>query len=97
VKWLVFSRPRRDIETRLQKSGGRADLQLEHNADYVSHGVDAYIDHKMSELLAQYKETYADRDPKVLEELHKVENEVAKELRRKADGPCLQANQRGGM
>jgi hypothetical protein len=89
VKWLVSSRPRHDIETRLQKSGGRADLHLEQNADYVSRGVDAYIDHKMSDLLAQYKETYADRDPEVLEELHKAENEVAKELRRKADGTFL--------
>ena len=44
----------------------------------------------MLDLLAQYKETYVDRDPKVLKELYKVENKVAKELRRKADGTFLQ-------
>jgi hypothetical protein len=86
VKWLVSSRHRRDIETQLRYSGCRTDLHLEQNADYVYGGVNDYIEYKMSDLFAQYREIYADRGPDVLKELQKVENEVAEELRGKADG-----------
>jgi hypothetical protein len=58
--------------------------------DQVSHAVEAYIDHKMSGLVERYGKTYADtQDPGILEELRKVEDEVAEELRRKADGTFL--------
>ena len=57
VKWLVSSRHRVDIEEHLRPEKGRMKLNLELNAhDHVSRAVNAYIDHKVSELsqLKQY-------------------------------------------
>ena len=50
VKWLVSSRNRRDIEERLKFNYSPVKLSLELNAESVSRAVDAYIDHKVSEL-----------------------------------------------
>jgi hypothetical protein len=56
IKWLVSSRPRPEIEQRLRLDKGRIELDLERNAqDRVSDAVNAYIDHKVSEL-AQLKQ-----------------------------------------
>jgi hypothetical protein len=57
VKWLVSSRHRLDIEQRLRLEKGQIELDLEENVqDQVSHAVNTYIDHKVSELarLKQY-------------------------------------------
>ena len=91
VKWLVSSRHRVSIEERLRLAKGRVELDLGQNVeDQVSHAVEAYINHKMSGLVERYGKTYADsQDPSILEELRKVEDEVAEELRRKADGTFL--------
>jgi hypothetical protein len=91
VKWLVSSRHRVGIEERLRLEKGRIELDLGQNVEgQVSHAVEAYINHKMSGLVERYEKTYADiQDPGILEELRKVEDEVAEELRRKADGTFL--------
>ena len=70
---------------------GRVELDLGQNVeDQVSHAVEAYTKHKMSGLVERYRKTCADsQDPGILEELRKVEDEVAEELRRKADGTFL--------
>ncbi|RYO76815.1 hypothetical protein DL762_009689 [Monosporascus cannonballus] len=54
IKWLLSSRNRIDIEQRLRPDHSRARLSLElkSNADHVSHAVDAYIDHCISEIPA---------------------------------------------
>ena len=76
VKWLVSSRNRHDIEERLGIDDSLVKLSLELNAASVSGAVDAYIDHKVSELdrLKQYKE---------------VRVQITQELRQKADGTFL--------
>jgi hypothetical protein len=56
VKWLVSSRHRLDIEQRLRLEKGQIELDLEENVqNQVSHAVNTYIDHKVSEL-AQLKQ-----------------------------------------
>jgi hypothetical protein len=52
VKWIVSSRNEAHIEQRLRldDSGIRLSLELKENADHVSHAVNAYIDHCISEL-----------------------------------------------
>lgn len=50
VKWIVSSRNRHDIEARLQLNDSHTNLSLELNAEHVSHAVDVYIDHKVSQL-----------------------------------------------
>jgi hypothetical protein len=53
VKWILSSRHRTDIERGLRLDGSRTRLSLElkENAEQVSHVVDAYIDHCISELV----------------------------------------------
>ena len=56
----------------------------------MASAVDAYINYKMSDLAETYRKTYADRnDPSIHEEVRKVQDDVAKELRQKADGTFL--------
>ncbi|KAH8665172.1 WD40-repeat-containing domain protein [Tricladium varicosporioides] len=91
VKWLVSSRHRVEIEERLRRAKSRVDLDLGQNVEHqVSLAVEAYINHKMSDLVESYRTIYADsQDPVILEQLQKVEDEVARELRRKANGTFL--------
>ena len=73
VKWLVSSRYRLDIESKLRGGDGQARLDLELNAQSISRAVDAYIDHKLSML--KYDET--------------LRAQVADELHNRADGTFL--------
>jgi len=78
VKWLVSSRHRVDIEERLRPEGGRMKLSLEINAHHhISNAVNAYIDHKVSDLvrLKQYD--------------NKLQAQVNEQLRHKANGTFL--------
>jgi hypothetical protein len=81
VKWLVSSRPRLDIEQRLRLEKDRIELDLEKNVqDHVSYAVNAYINHKVSELaqLAQLKQYDG-----------KLQDDVRSYLRMNADGTFL--------
>ena len=76
VKWLLSSRNWHDIEERLRINDSLVKVTLELNAESVSAAVDAYIDHKVSELdrRKQYKE---------------LRVQITEELRQKADGTFL--------
>ncbi|KAI8625445.1 hypothetical protein F5Y19DRAFT_265094 [Xylariaceae sp. FL1651] len=90
VKWLVSSRNEPDIEAVLEKHTTKTWLCLELNAASVTGAVDAYIDHKMSELAEKYRKAYAKRkDPKFHEKLQRVQDDVSNELRQNADGTFL--------
>jgi hypothetical protein len=90
VKWLVSSRNLRDIETILEETKTRTRLSLELNAKSVASAVEAYIDYKMSGLAERYRKAYAARkDPGIHERLRKVQDDVVKELRQKAEGTFL--------
>ncbi|KAJ6050043.1 beta transducin-like protein HET-D2Y [Penicillium canescens] len=78
VKWLISSRNRIDIEwgLQLEKSGAKLSLELKGNAEKVSLAVEAYIDHKISNLSALVEdEALGDR--------------VRDQVRRKANGTFL--------
>jgi hypothetical protein len=87
----VSSCYRVSIKEWLHLAKGRVELDLGQNVeDQVSHAVKAYINYKMFGLVERYGKTYADsQDPSILKELRKVEDEVAKELRQKADSTFL--------
>ena len=78
IKWLVSSRNRTDIEQKLQsdQSRTRLSLELKSNAAHVSHAVDAYIDHYISEIPA------IQDDPQ-------LQAQVRQQMQRKADGTFL--------
>ncbi|RDW57291.1 hypothetical protein BP5796_12741 [Coleophoma crateriformis] len=76
VKWLVTSRNRHDIETRLAQKNADVRLSLEVNADLVSHAIGFYIDDKVNQLVS-IKHDQAIRD------------EVRNTMRHKADGTFL--------
>lgn len=52
VKWILTSRNYASIEQRLRldNSGARLSLELKENAAQVSRTVDAYINHRLTEL-----------------------------------------------
>ncbi|KAI1207640.1 WD40 repeat-like protein [Annulohypoxylon truncatum] len=58
VKWLLSSRNKIEIEEKLKtdQSRARLSLELKSNADHVSHAVNAYIDHCISEIPALQKQ-----------------------------------------
>jgi hypothetical protein len=90
VKWLVSSRNEPEIEAVLEEHTARTRLSLELNAKSVAGAVDAYINCKMSELAQRYRKAYAARNvPKIHEKLQRVKDDVAKELRQRADGTFL--------
>ncbi|RYP01717.1 hypothetical protein DL764_006110 [Monosporascus ibericus] len=74
IKWLLSSRNRIDIEQKLQPdhSRTRLNLELKSNADHVSHAVDAYIDHCISEIPA-------------IQDNPQLQTRVRDQMRRKAD------------
>ncbi|RYP60389.1 hypothetical protein DL771_010532 [Monosporascus sp. 5C6A] len=78
IKWLLSSRNRIDIEQKLRPdhSRTRLSLELKSNADHVSHAVDAYIDHCISEI------------PAIRDNLQ-LQTQVRDQMRRKADGTFL--------
>ena len=77
IKWLVSSRNRPDIESRLKDGEDCVRLDLELNSECIRNAVDAYIDYKLSKLdsLKQYR--------------NEVLLRITEELRRKADGTFL--------
>ena len=75
VKWLVSSRNRHDIEERLRIDDSPVELSLELNAESVSGAVDAYIDHKVSEL-ARMKQYDSKLQHQVKDQLHQKANET---------------------
>ena len=90
VKWLVSSRNETEIEAVLEESTTRMRLSLELNAKSVGSAVKAYIDYKMLELAKRYQKAYAAREnPKISEKLQRVLDNVAEEVRVKAEGTFL--------
>jgi hypothetical protein len=89
VKWLVISRNETYIKNILNKSKIRTRLSLELNADSIAGAIKSYIDHKMLDLAVRFERTYADYENSILEEVRQVQDQVAEELRRKADGTFL--------
>jgi len=87
VKWLVSSRNEPEIEAVLEEHMARTRLSLELNAESVAGAVDAYIDCKMLELAERYRKVR--NIPKIYEKLQRVQDDVAKELRQRADGTFL--------
>jgi hypothetical protein len=76
VKWIVSSRNRPDIDQRLALGDARVRLSLELNAKYVSHAVDVYIDHKVSQITS-------------IECEKALQDQVRDKMRQKADGTFL--------
>src|ERR1700719_2367136 len=76
IKWIVSSRNRYDIEQCLGIDDSHTRLSLELNADHISHAVDVYVDHKVSQLVSI-------RNNKALQE------RVRNQMRQKSDGTFL--------
>ncbi|RYO99933.1 hypothetical protein DL765_010917 [Monosporascus sp. GIB2] len=76
IKWFLSSRNRIDIEQKLRPdySRTRLSLELKSNADHVSHAIDAYIDHCISEIPA-------------IRDNPQLQSQVRDQMRRKADEP----------
>lgn len=93
IKWLVSSRHKASIEDSLRLIEGGVELHLEKNVkDQVGQAVNAYIDYKINGLFTRYRcqdDFGGLKDSEDMEKLRNVENEVAKELRNKADGTFL--------
>jgi hypothetical protein len=76
IKWIVSSRNRYDIEQCLGPDDSHTRLSLELNANHISHAVDVYVDHKVSQLVSL-------RNNKVLQE------KVRQQMHQKSDGTFL--------
>lgn len=76
VKWIVSSRNRPDIDQRLALGDARVRLSLELNAKHVSHAIDVYIDHKISQITSIGHEKA-------------LKYQVRDKMRQKADGTFL--------
>ncbi|KAN0075952.1 NAD(P)-binding domain protein [Elaphomyces granulatus] len=76
IKWIVSSRNRDDIEQCLGVDDSHTRLSLELNADHISHAVDVYIDHKVSQLVSL-------QNDKALQE------KVQDQMHQKSDGTFL--------
>src|SRR5467141_1495 len=76
IKWIVSSRNRYDIEQCLGLDDSHTRLSLELNADHISHAVDVYIDHKVSQLVS-------------LRSDQALQKQVRDRIRDKSDGTFL--------
>jgi hypothetical protein len=78
AKWIVSSRNEAHIEhkLRLDDSGNRLSLELNENAEQVSHAVNAYIDHCISKLTEIQHDEF-------------LRDSVRAKMRRKANGTFL--------
>lgn len=78
VKWIFSSRNDPNIERRLRldDSGTRLSLELKENAEQVSHAVDIYIDHCVSELTELQYDI-------------QLRNSVREQMQQKANGTFL--------
>jgi hypothetical protein len=80
VKWILSSRNRPDIERglRLNESKTKLSLELKENVEQVSHAVDAYINHGISELAN-------------IQHSKSLQKQVRDKMRHKANGTFLWA------
>jgi hypothetical protein len=76
VKWIVSSRDRPDIDQRLALGSARVRLSLELNAERISHAIEVYIDHKVSQITSIKREKA-------------LQDQVREKLRQKANGTFL--------
>ncbi|KAN0080626.1 wd-repeat protein [Elaphomyces granulatus] len=76
IKWIVSSRNRYDIEQCLGIDDSHTRLSLELNANHISHAVDVYVDHQVSQLVSL-------RNHKALQE------KVRDQMHQKSDGTFL--------
>ncbi|KAN0087189.1 hypothetical protein V8E54_000877 [Elaphomyces granulatus] len=76
IKWIVSSRNRYDIEQCLGIDDSHTRLSLELNAHHISHAVDVYVDHKVSQLVSL-------QNDKALQE------KVRDQMHQKSDGTFL--------
>jgi hypothetical protein len=72
VKWLVTSRNETYIRNILDKGKTGTTLSLELNAVSMAGAIKSYIDHKMLDLAARFKRTYADYKNSILKEVRQV-------------------------
>jgi len=90
VKWLVTSRNEPHIERLLEESQARPRLSLELNSDSVAGAVSAFINRRLADLAERHRKALGSRkNPLVQEKLRKVQDDVARELYRKAGGTFL--------
>jgi NACHT domain len=76
IKWIISSRNKDFIEQKLRLANSHTRLSLELNAEHVSHAVNVYIDHKISQLdLLQYDKA--------------LQIQVRDQMRQKSDGTFL--------
>jgi hypothetical protein len=86
----VSSRNEPEIEAVLEEYTVRTRLSLELNTETVAEAVDTYISYKMSELAERYRKAYTVRNvPKIYKKLQRVQDDVTKKLRQRADGTFL--------
>lgn len=88
VKWLVSINSWNDPEIKaiIDKHTTAIRLSLELNAQSVAGAVKVYINYKMTELAERYREVYGFRkDPGFHDKLQKLQDDVAEELRLRAD------------
>jgi hypothetical protein len=78
VKWIVSSRNRHDIEQQLRLDDSRTMLSLELNARHVTHAINTYIEHTVSQLVS-------------LKGDRQLQYQVRDAMYRKADGTFLWA------
>ncbi|KAN0087004.1 WD40-repeat-containing domain protein [Elaphomyces granulatus] len=76
IKWIVSSRNRYDIEQCLGIDDSHTRLSLELNADHISHAVDVYVDHKVSQLVS-------------LQNDKTLQKKVRDQMHQKSDGTFL--------
>ena len=76
IKWIVSNRNRYDIEQCFGLGGSYTRLSLELNANHISHAVDVYVDHRVSQLVSL-------RNNKVLQ------GKVREQMHQKSDGTFL--------
>src|SRR5467141_2506200 len=76
IKWIVSSRNRYDIEQCLGIDDSRTRLSLELNAGHISHAVDVYVDHKVSQLVSLQNDTA-------------LQEQVRDQMHQKSDGTFL--------
>src|ERR1700723_277252 len=69
IKWIVSSRNRYDIEQCHGIDDLHTRLSLELNADHISHAVDVYVDHKVSQLVSLQSDKALQE--KVRDQMHK--------------------------
>ena len=76
IKWIISSRNRPDIDRHFTTHDSRIRLSLELNAPHVSHAIELYIDHKVSQL-------------ELIKHDRVIQDQVRRQMRQKAEGTFL--------